>query len=160
MKYLLLILALMIPQIALARIGETVKQCDERYGKSLGGERFAVGLDKKGYLKGPYIIIAYFVKGVCWQLVFNTEHLGALDTETAEAIVEKNMNKPTYKGQTNAASVWTTQDKTAIATLTKKEDSGDGRPDITLKIWHNNYDKGRFESKKNEAEKKVKGLGF
>ena len=33
MKFVTLILALLIPQIALARIGETLEQCEKRYGK-------------------------------------------------------------------------------------------------------------------------------
>ena len=33
MKFVTLILALLIPQIALARIGETLEQCERRYGK-------------------------------------------------------------------------------------------------------------------------------
>ncbi len=35
MKFVTLILALLIPQIALARIGETLEQCERRYGKPI-----------------------------------------------------------------------------------------------------------------------------
>ena len=35
MKVILVILGLLIPQMALARIGETKEQCNARYGKPL-----------------------------------------------------------------------------------------------------------------------------
>ena len=60
MKIFTIILALLIPQMALARIGETKEQCDERYGEPTSVDGVA-----RSYQKGAFTIILYIVDGKC-----------------------------------------------------------------------------------------------
>lgn len=62
MRILAIILALLIPQMAAARLGETEEQCDERYGKSTG-EIQTYNQDGKWYRKGIYDIAVVFMDG-------------------------------------------------------------------------------------------------
>ena len=89
MKHLLLMLALMAPQMVMARIGETLEQCNERYGE-------AIKLDKEGvqafaiYAKGDFKVRAAFISGVCHALTFERKDGREINDATLDLLLAKN----------------------------------------------------------------------
>ena len=80
MKYLLLILALMIPQMAAARLGETVEQCDKRYGKVAEKDKSSKIYESKGYR-----IEVRFQDSVCWCITYRKLDKSLI----AQSVIEK-----------------------------------------------------------------------
>jgi len=70
MKYLILILALLTPQIASARIGETKEACEKRYGERVIKD----GIFTTYFAKG-YRVTVKFYDSVCWWISY--EKLGS-----------------------------------------------------------------------------------
>ena len=64
MKILLIALSLVIPQIAIARIGESMEQCNERYGEPLEVVDDLAGSIRVSYEKNPWNISVTFLDGV------------------------------------------------------------------------------------------------
>ena len=106
MKCLLLILALMVPQIALARIGETYEQCVERYGKGKkSAPYFQISIDNDGVrdMKGVdiifttknYLIRGYFLDRVCHGIEYR-DATKKLSVDVAERILEKSYGITKY----------------------------------------------------------------
>lgn len=91
MKYLLLILALMIPQMATARLGETMEECDKRYGETIGVDKAGVGT-LVIYAKGDFKITAGFMGDVCHSLIFKRKDGRKIDDVTLDLLLAKNSN--------------------------------------------------------------------
>lgn len=73
MKCLLLILALMIPQMVMARIGETLEQCFERYGEDKEekyGPSAPVGVKTYSFTKNGLVIEVSFWHGKAFQVAY------------------------------------------------------------------------------------------
>ena len=86
MKYLLLILALIAPQMALARIGETREECDKRYGVvkiyNSGGE------DILSYQKNGIDVYIRMLKGTCQHITYTKADKSSLtETELAALVI-------------------------------------------------------------------------
>lgn len=73
----------------MARIGETLEQCNERYGE-------AIKVDKAGvstyaiYAKGDFKVRAAFISGVCHALVFEREDGREINDATLDLLLAKN----------------------------------------------------------------------
>ena len=105
MKYLVLVLALLIPQMAAARIGETKEQCAKRYGQPI----VAHG-DKLFYEAGGYNIIASFFDSRCVQVAYGKAKEDGVDPRMDKAVIEgllaKTGEKFTKAGENTTREVW------------------------------------------------------
>ena len=89
MKCLLLILALMVPQIAAARLGEAPEQCNKRYGEIISVDSAGAGA-LVIYAKGDFKITAGFLGGVCHTLIFQRKDGRKIDDDTLDLLLAKN----------------------------------------------------------------------
>ena len=90
MKCLLLILALMVPQMALARIGETIEDCKKRYGQPsserLVGEGTTHFLTQHN-LRG-YEISCYFADSICWKIIYRKLNGKSVDNTMVKKLLK------------------------------------------------------------------------
>ena len=84
MKYLLLMLVLIAPQTASARIGETVEQCNKRYGKPVTKD-----VNSMSYIVKGYLLTLEFHKSVCDSITYSKTD----DSPIADEVIKNLMSK-------------------------------------------------------------------
>lgn len=90
MKHLVLIIGLLIPQLAQARIGETREQCDKRYGKILSSEAGAIpGETIVGYEKSGYFLNVTLFHNICHSIFYAKTNREKISVEEAKIIMAK-----------------------------------------------------------------------
>ena len=159
MKCLIMILSLMIPQIAAARLGETVEQCDKRYGDVVADQKIK-GLDSKAYVNGAYFMMASFIDGKCCMLVIQTPDEKSLTINIAWDIVNNNIREAKYLGTKAAGSAWVTESDTAMAMLEDGKRGPRGEPVTRLTLFTYAYVKANEGKGGLSMQKKIDALGF
>ena len=94
----------MIPQIALARIGETPGECEKRYGKPVNVVKKGDSYVKRDYhMKGILVeTITYKKDGICSMILYSNIDGTELETEMIVQLLKANEDKEwdvTVKGQ-------------------------------------------------------------
>ena len=79
----------MVPQMANARLGETMEKCNERYGEIVDVKKMGVGAIVT-YIKGDFGIAAGFLGGVCHSLTFKRKDGRKIDDVTLDLLLAKN----------------------------------------------------------------------
>ena len=92
MKYLFLILALLGQQTASARIGETIEQCDKRYGKPIAFQdaQGALVTPTRIYRKGDFEITVFQLNGRCEAMMYTNIVTGKLLSTEIMKFLEAN----------------------------------------------------------------------
>ena len=89
MKILTIILALLIPQMAMARIGESREQCKERYGKGTDHGKFMTN-----YYVGNFRVTAQYPDSSegtqCATIIYQMRDGSAIDAEAIGDLLMKN----------------------------------------------------------------------
>jgi hypothetical protein len=141
--------------VAQARIGETEKQCEERYGKP--GETHQ---DKSMqlYAKGDLVVLAHFYEGKCDYILYRKA-----ERDQQGKAKELSENERDLLLKANAGSrVWVAAGSkgTAVAFLTEDEEF-QAQYDLyghTLSVSTRDAVKRKQDEKKAEEEKKLKGF--
>ena len=157
MKCLILILSLIIPQIAAARLGETMEQCDKRYGDVVAHQEIQ-GLDTKAYKNGAYFMMASFVDGKCCSLVIQTSDAGSLTMNVARAIVKNNIPSAAFLGTNDAGTAWVAKD-VGVGVL-QRMPSQSGKLGYRLTLFNDVYVKAKAGETGDSIQKRVEALGF
>ena len=157
MKHLLLMLALMAPQMVMARLGETMEQCDKRYGDVVSQQEIQ-GLDTKAYKNGAYFMMASFVDGKCCFLVIQTSDAGSLTMDIARAIVKNNIPSAAFLGTNDAGTAWVAKD-VGVGML-QRMPSQSGKLGYRLTLFNDVYVKAKAGETGDSIQKRVDALGF
>ena len=163
MKIITVILSLLLTQMATARIGETLEECEKRYG---AGRDFPIDTSSKavdkvrGYIKMPFMILSYFVDGRCAAIEYRSQFLSKLDTKTANEIVKRNLANTEFihDPADSEQAVWSCKDDESNATLYVEEI--DGKYWAILKILSNEAIAKNKKKKEDDLRKKVDELGL
>jgi hypothetical protein len=106
MKYLILILALLTSQIASARIGETLEECDKRYGEP---KIYSFSKMARSYLVDGMKIYTQYHNGICTYIKYESNAKGNMYKSEAERILHSYYNgewEPQEVRGVTGSAVW------------------------------------------------------
>jgi hypothetical protein len=160
MKGLLLIVALMIPQMAMARIGETLEQCDKRYGDGVEAPSTKEGFEKRAYQKKPFLIIACYMNGKCETIEYATTEKSRLDVDTAKILVGMNLAKPKFMPNPDGSptGLWSCEKKSGVAVLSVNIE--EGKEWVSLGIMSSTYLRANEKHAERKKQEEVDKLGL
>lgn len=95
MKYLLILLLLTVT--ASARIGETMKQCEKRYGRILKLTPLLGLPDAHQYKKGKWEVNIVYLNNICVSITYRKLSKGDIDFHTQANILKSNLPRAVFK---------------------------------------------------------------
>jgi hypothetical protein len=152
---MLIILALLIPQMATARIGETMAECIERYGEPIDKPLApnSSEITFAFFTKGGFEIQVDALNGVCQCITYKKKDETATEAETLKLILSKNHDswRMTKDGLTGTR--WCSQE-TGLGKYTATY----LRRGRILSITTQQYTDDRDKKKSEKREKSVDGF--
>ena len=150
---LIIILALLIPQMAEARIGETLAECITRYGEPIdkllasnsSEIRFAY------FTKGGFVIQVDALNGVCQCITYKKNDETAIEAETLKRILSKNHDSWRLIGKGHIGTQWCSQE-TGLGKYTATYLTRDRKLLIITQQYTDDRDRKKTEKRKKSVE--------
>ncbi|MDQ2868302.1 MAG: hypothetical protein M3R59_07825 [Verrucomicrobiota bacterium] len=127
---ILVLLLSSIPQLSLARIGETIGECELRYGPATG----RISADEIPFYRSHVVIVVHLRAGRSIREDFGPESGGILSEEQIADFLGQNSEGSTWEisGETPTYTTYLRKDLRAIAQVAKPNTSGEGNIKLTV----------------------------
>jgi len=161
LKFMVILLILLMPVFAFTRIGETVEECEARYGKTLGKEN-----NELGFRKGGFWIKVTFYQGIAESVSYIKEGPGIKISDNEIAILlqsnsgGKKWKECVFPVNIKGMKYWETEDGALIAIY----HSFDHIPDDLFIVTKDSLDRQRakeakeMEEKEKDEKKRLEGF--